>query len=246
MNRLFSEAQDGDIGLQFTELVDWTPAAADHSVMSNQQKTAMAVAKSAVFVHTHATVRGMHFRTEKADKHKVFQDSGVAATSSSESMGSVQHVTWFGVIQRILDVSFRGMCNKVFFEVNWFDSSIVQEDPDCRGVELIRSIGSHAHDFQLDTNAFVAAENIDQQVFFAQLPSNTAHDQGSQPWKWVFRDITSSFTIAEHLFDEQGQLVDVSLEMYSKQSNSVCNDGHVLTFPTQLLCANMLKPVTTS
>ena len=85
----------------------------------------------------------------------------------------------------------------------------MQDDPDCRGVELIQCTGNDADDFQLDTNAFVATENVDQQLFFAQLPRNTAPGQGTQPWKWVFRNITSSYTIAEHLFDELGQLVDV-------------------------------------
>ena len=105
------------------------------------------------------------------------------------------------------------MDSKIFFQVKWFAPDIVQEDPDCRGVELIRSTGNDAHDLQLDSNAFVAAENIDQQVFIAKLPSNTASNQQRQPWNWVLRDITSSYTIAEHLFDDSGQLLDVSLNI---------------------------------
>ncbi|KAL0029727.1 hypothetical protein WJX79_005341 [Trebouxia sp. C0005] len=82
------------------------------------------------------------------------------------------------------------------------------KDPESKGIELIRCTGRD-DDFDLDTNSYVLAEKVDEQVFYAQLPKHEAPGQGSQPWLWVMRDIASSHLIPEHLFDDDGQLVDV-------------------------------------
>ena len=152
--------------------------------MTSQQRAAMPRVLSANYSHTHATVKGIHFRTEAADKHKACQDSGVSATFASlDSSDNEQHVTWFGIISRILNIRPPTEATQptVVFEVKWFNPSLVSEDPESKGIELIRCTGGD-DDFDLDTNPYVLAENVDEQVFYAQLPKNEAPGQGSQPW----------------------------------------------------------------
>lgn len=166
---------------------------------------------SANYWHTHATVKGIHFRTEAADKHKACQGSGVSATFASlDSSGNEQHVTRFGIISRILNIRPPTEATQptVVFQVKWFNPSLVSEDPESKGIKLIWCTGRD-DDFDLDTNPYVLAEKVDEQIFYTQLPKNEAPGQGSQPWLWVMRDTASSHLIPEHLFDDDGQLVDV-------------------------------------
>ena len=94
----------------------------------------------------------------------------------------VQQVTWFGIVQRTLGIPFHSLQVPRFEVVLTgivFAPSIVQ-DLDCRGIKPIQCTGKDVDDFQLDTKAFVAAKNIEQQVFFAQLPCDTAPSQAKE------------------------------------------------------------------
>ena len=108
----------------------------------------------------------------------------MSATSASlDSCGNEQHVTWFGIISRILNIHPPTEATQptVVFQVKWFNPSLVSEDPESKGIELIRCTGRD-DDFDLDTKPYVLAEH-DEQVFYALLPGgNEAPGQGSQPW----------------------------------------------------------------
>ena len=51
------------------------------------------------------------------------------------------------------------------------------------------------------------AEKMDQQAFFVDCPGWST-TPANQPWKWICKEVTSSYAFAEHVMDDEGRLIE--------------------------------------
>ena len=101
---------------------------------------------------------------------------------------------------------------QVVLTVRCYNRDICEEDPAIRGVTRIACTGQTTN-FAEDPDILYRPSKVDQQMFFAKVPSHLTQPRGwagapGQPWLWVGREVTSSLTIADHLLGDEGMIIE--------------------------------------
>lgn len=138
-------------------------------------------------------IRKTRFRTQESEKNLQTQDSGICSTLLNAK--GTQSSLKFGVLQQILEVNFAG--NKVtMLRVNFYKHS--KKNTKIAGSHWVLTGGNDV--FEALPNAFIAAEKVDGQVFFAKDPER-------QDALACFSYKGSTFSSPSHHFDEEGRML---------------------------------------
>ena len=163
--------------------------------------------------HKNAKVRAVQFRTlifnTEASQNLQTRDSGIAASfykAIDNAFDPVQS-TWYGIVQDIYNVLMPFSEPELFFRVKWYAGSIAftSEPHAPENVVRIKCAGNSA-DYSQQGDVFFRPNNFDHQVFYCKVPGQFTNPP-NHPWLWVWREVTSSLTVGDHLLDDEGMII---------------------------------------
>lgn len=191
------QAKDTDDSMP-ADILEWSPDLTQQMDLSHEQEQALQDVQLTCLSFKAVSVRGMHLRTESVDSKLKTQDCAVAAAFSTRTHAQIVR---YGKIQEILQVNMSESQPQLFLKVDWYKPSIVGPCPNIQGRTRIRCTGLASTD-KHRKEPLIRADKVDSQVFFTAIPAHLTHHH--KPWVWVCQDVSSSYTLPQHLLDDDG------------------------------------------
>lgn len=189
------QAKDADDEVP-ADILAWSPDLTQQRDSSYEQEQALQLVQTACLSFKAVSVRGMHLRTESVDSKLKTQDCAVAAAFHTRTHTQIVR---YGKIQEILQVNMSESQPQLFLKVNWYKPSIVGPCSSIHGRTRIKCNGLASSD-KHSKEPIIRADKVDSQVFFSAIPAHLTHHQ--KPWVWVCQDVSSSYTLPQHLLDD--------------------------------------------